>query len=213
MVATDIELMALGKRRGNCDFAISETAYLLLITTAFSLLSAILAIEIWVLPVKFIEYGLAISLFTSSIFLVLTIVFLSLLLTIREKREWKRIHKIVYEQIQSTIESLFDSILTNVEHGTEIRIKITRDRLDQDKGDQNAGKLYFHQLELLTMLKPRPWGGAEFLSMDNEWFNESFNLNLQKIKDIQLRYPKLPTEVIEFLVRISQEIEGIKNVH
>jgi hypothetical protein len=40
--------------------------------------------------------------------------------------------------------------------------KKTRDRLDQQRR-QNAGKLYFHQLELLTMLKPRRGAVLSFL--------------------------------------------------
>ena len=68
---------------------ISEKGYWLTLIAIFS----IFAVLIWAvfIPKQFIEYNLGVNLFTSSIFTVLTIVFLSWLFDLREKAEWHQL--------------------------------------------------------------------------------------------------------------------------
>jgi hypothetical protein len=88
---------------------ISEELYLSLIVIAFLFISAFFAIEIWVLPerFKFIEYEFGVGIFTSSIFLVLTVILLSSLLKVREMREWASIKEFVYKHIDRQTTQLF----------------------------------------------------------------------------------------------------------
>jgi hypothetical protein len=79
---------------------VSEQLYLLLIASVFFSISVILGIEIWVFDNKIIEYSFAVSLFTSSIFLVLTIVFLSWLFNVRERAQWQNVRERVFSNIR-----------------------------------------------------------------------------------------------------------------
>lgn len=81
-----------------------------------------LAMLIWFLliPRGLVEYNLGVNLFTSSIFMVLTIVFLSLLFSLRDRRQWKSVENLVRLDIQGDLGLLFYSILRFSENGSEI---------------------------------------------------------------------------------------------
>ncbi|MDH5689649.1 MAG: hypothetical protein OEZ48_17505 [Candidatus Bathyarchaeota archaeon] len=59
------------------------------------------ALVIWLclVPYNFLEYNLAVNLFTSSIFMVLTVVFLSWLAELREQREWMNVERWVMRKL------------------------------------------------------------------------------------------------------------------
>lgn len=79
--------------------SISERVYWLILITIFTVLAAV----IWLIliPYQLIEYNLAINLLTSSVFTVITIVFLSVLFDLRQKAEWKRVKDLVYSKLKT----------------------------------------------------------------------------------------------------------------
>jgi hypothetical protein len=91
----------------------SEELYLGIITFVFISLSVLLGIEIWVFNNALIEYSLGVGIFTSSIFLVLTIIFLSYLFRIREIREWNRVKSVVYFRINKIAEKIETNMIHN----------------------------------------------------------------------------------------------------
>jgi hypothetical protein len=82
---------------------VSEELYLLGIAIVFFSLSLFLGIEIWGVHNELFESPLATDIFTSSIFLVLTIFFLSWLAKVRDNREWSKVKRSVYRGIEKII--------------------------------------------------------------------------------------------------------------
>lgn len=82
---------------------VSEKLYWLVLIVGLSCFSAI--VWIFIIPVS---HDIGVNLFTESIFMVLAIVFLSLLYDLREKRRWKPIKdKIIKRLTIEQIENLF----------------------------------------------------------------------------------------------------------
>jgi hypothetical protein len=90
---------------------LSERSYWIILIVGF----AGFALSIWfiLIPYGVVEYNLGVNLFTSSIFMVFTIVLLGWLLNLREKREWKPIVSRMIERIRDCLNSLF-TLLQNL---------------------------------------------------------------------------------------------------
>lgn len=84
---------------------LSERTYWIILIIAFSVIASL--IWFWLIPYQIIEYNLGINLFTSSIFMVLTIIFLGWLLTLRERREWKFAKDRTLNQIKHLLKDAF----------------------------------------------------------------------------------------------------------
>lgn len=150
-----------------------ETYWLILIV---GFTTSALLLWFWFIP-NGLEYNLGVNLFTSSLFMVFTIVFLSWLFTIREKRLWKPLEKDVYDVIGIELGLLFYGILDFVENGYEIQSSIIDTPYKAGERDKRAFvelcklrdskdlrfnafmlKLFLedeNQLELLTSVKKR----------------------------------------------------------
>jgi hypothetical protein len=88
--------------------AVSERTYWLILALVF--LAITLFFGLWAIPYKIIEYNLAVNLFTSSIFMVLTVVLLSWLLNVRKKAEWKAVEHRVLRRMSDRLYNLTDAI-------------------------------------------------------------------------------------------------------
>lgn len=84
---------------------VSEKAYL----TIFSIVMSVLIVLFlfWIVPKGLIEYNFGINIVTSLLSTVITVIFLSLFLTIREEREWGVVTKNAYAIIGTKIGILF----------------------------------------------------------------------------------------------------------
>jgi hypothetical protein len=95
------------KLRNLFTLNISEDLYLIGVALVFLILSLTLGLQIWVIHNSFFEDTIWIDIFSSSIFLVLTILLLSWLLKVREQREWNKVKDKVYSNIQSEVNNFF----------------------------------------------------------------------------------------------------------
>ena len=84
----------------------SEKSYWIILITVFIALALLVGFVL--MPYRWIEYNLGVNLFTSSIFMVLTVIFLSLLVDLREKREWKNVEIWVKKRMRKKLYDLFD---------------------------------------------------------------------------------------------------------
>lgn len=91
---------------------LSEKSYWIILIASF----AIFALSIWLyfIPYHIMEYSLGVGFFTSAIFMVLTIVFLSWLFNLRETRQWehvkKRALKLLGTRTNSDDQILYDDV-------------------------------------------------------------------------------------------------------
>lgn len=85
---------------------LSERTYWIILITVFVAFATL----IWLLlvPYRWIEYNLGVNLFTSSIFMVLTVISLSLLANLRERREWKNVETWVKRRMEKQLYTLFN---------------------------------------------------------------------------------------------------------
>ena len=92
---------------------LSEKTYWVILIVAFS--GFALAIWFWLIPYGVIEYNLGVNLFTSSIFMVITVFFLSWLFDLREKLQWKIVEERVYSRIALNLRSILTLIIFFIE--------------------------------------------------------------------------------------------------
>lgn len=84
---------------------ISEKSYWFLLILGFIVFA--LLIWFWFIPYGIVEYNLGVNLFTSSIFMVFTVVFLSWLLSLRERIQWDLVKNEVLEELGGELRSIF----------------------------------------------------------------------------------------------------------
>jgi hypothetical protein len=101
---------------------LSEKLYWLILIAGFTAFATLL--WFWLIPCQIIEYNLAVNLFTSSIFMVLTVVFLSWLFSLRERAEWNNVKNEVFFNIRLELATLFDEILEYLEGGLDLKISL-----------------------------------------------------------------------------------------
>jgi len=97
-----------------------------------------LLVWFWFIPYENLEYNLGINLFSSSIFMVLTIISLNVLLNAREKSEWKTVKDYVYRTIQGELGIVFNEILNYVENGRAFQMSLL---YSQDRKTRNENGL------------------------------------------------------------------------
>lgn len=73
------------------------------------------------IPYEILDFDLGINLISESIGIIITVVFLSLLFGLRERKQWKVVKDEVHFHIQHNSSVLFDMILTYVENGYEFK--------------------------------------------------------------------------------------------
>lgn len=181
---------------------LSEKTYWIILIIAFTGLA--LSIWFWLIPQEIIEYNLGVNLFTSSIFMVLTVVLLSWLFTLRERSQWKTVKNEVYGSIQVNLSAIFDGILDIVEGGlnfkqsilstedTETRKKLSFDELCKLK---DAKEIRLHPIMLEVFLGDRkPF--ESFLSIG------------KRLSDIEIKYSKFfSPQLTVSLISIQRSID------
>jgi len=75
----------------------SEKVYWFFLIMLFGVFA--LLIWFWFIPKEIVEYNLGVNLLTGSVFMVLTVIFLSYLSNLRQQNEWKIVKERVYDTI------------------------------------------------------------------------------------------------------------------
>lgn len=180
---------------------LSEKTYWIILIIAFTVFA--ISIWFWLIPQEIIEYNLGVNLFTSSIFMVFTVVFLTWLFALRERIQWTTVKDEVYGSIQDELSMIFDGILDVVEEGlrfkrsflftedAETRKKLGFDELCKLK---DAKEIRLHPVMLEAVLG------------DQKLF-ESFLKVGKRLSDIEIKYSKfLSPQLTVSLIKIQRSI-------
>lgn len=103
----------------------------------------VFAFSVWLflVPYHILEYNLGVNLFTSSIFMVLTIVFLSWLFSLRETRQWDHVKKRVLKVLGLELSSLARWLMTMCHSSFEKRPTWSSDELFLDNLEELNNKV------------------------------------------------------------------------
>ena len=164
---------------------------------------------IWIILIPFhiLEYNLGVNLFTSSIFTVLTILFLSWLFSLREKAEWKAVREEVYFQIKLELLTLFQMVADYFDEGFKLKNELL---LEKDKV-KNIGSLSLglRNLRLTSVRKDNVYITNFFQFSDDI---QNFRKVNSKLSEIQSLYSKhLPADITVSLIKIQNSISLIEN--
>lgn len=104
----------------------------------------------YLLPIGVIDENIAANLFTSALFMVFTIVFLSWLLNLREKRDWNIVKYAVNTRIQTEMIMISDFILSYTKNGYEIKLEILalKDKSSRDERYLKAVEEMYNEPEI-----------------------------------------------------------------
>jgi len=181
---------------------LSEKTYWIILIIAFT--GFALTIWFWLIPQEIVEYNLGVNLFTSSIFMVFTVVFLTWLFTLRERIQWTTVKNEVYGSIQDDLSNIFDGILDIVEEGLRFKRSFlsTKDRETRKK----RGFDELCKLKDAKELRPDPIVLESHLGAQKPF--ESF-LNIGKsLSDIEIKYSKfLSPQLTVSLIKIQRSIK------
>lgn len=178
--------------------------FLIAVFSAFSLL-----VWFWLIPYCNLEYNLGINLFSSSIFMVLTIVFLNVLLNAREKSEWKTVKDYVDTTIQAELGVAFNEILNYVENGLATKMSLLQ--LHDRKTRNQNGLSELRKLKDAKELKL----GAEELAFLLEHKNqlEAFLSVSKNLSEVETKYSRfLRPQLALSLMKIRDSIRLLDNV-
>ena len=175
-----------------------------------AVLFGVFALLIWfgLIPYGIVEYNLGVNLFTSSVFMVLTIIFLSWLFTVREKNEWKIVKDEIYSMIQDEIGILFNEILNFTENG--LMLKISFSVLDK-KTRKEASFSELCKLKDATELKLNALELKLLLEGKTPTPLETFLDVAQNLNDIEIKYSRfLPPQLLLSLIKIRHSIRFLE---
>ncbi|MGD8506467.1 MAG: hypothetical protein PVF15_07375 [Candidatus Bathyarchaeota archaeon] len=179
---------------------ISERTYLTILIVAF--FGSALLLGLWLVPYEIIEYNLGVNLLTSSIFMVLTIVFLGLLFTLRERSQWRSVKDSVYMSIAYHMGTLFSKILWHSEDGLATRFSLHR---IEDKEDRK--KAGFAELCKLLDSKPIRLNEKMLPILMNGESLEFFLSVARALSDVEIKYSRyLSPQLTHYLMLIQKAI-------
>jgi heme oxygenase len=174
---------------------LSERSYWIILTVFFTGF----AFLIWfiLIPYGVIEYNLGVNLFTSSIFMVFTIVLLGWLLNLRANSEWELIKNRILEQLRGITDSLFDLLQNLCEVNTQ--------------GEDNKG-VKILKLSNLENVHLRP-DVETYLSKDNVNL-EGYILCLEEIvkylDDIERYYSRfLEAKLMDAVMKLNESTRNL----
>lgn len=185
---------------------LSEKSYWIILIVTFTGIA--LLIWLWFIPYGIVEYNLGVNLLTSSIFMILTIVFLTWLFGLREKNQWKVVENEVYSSIRRNLRRIFTGILTYVEDADEIR-----ESLGKMRGSETKDKFLVNELCKLK--------DAEEIRLDvlvvkalleERILIEPFVTKARELSNIQLKYSKfLSPKLTLSLMKIQDYINDLES--
>ena len=182
-----------------------RAAYLSLIVSFFFAL----ALLDWfvLIPCGIWEYNLGVNILTSSIFMALTIVLLTLLFNALDESEWKPVKEYVYQSIQAELGLLFMEMLNYVKDGWAIKSSFMTS-VDQKTSDEIA-------LSELRKLKD-----AKQMKLDESklqiLFTHPSELNafseaLNNLTELQIMYHRFfPSQLTKSFMKIRDSIRGLE---
>ena len=184
---------------------ISEKVYLLIFCAILILVSILLLS--WFIPQGFIEYNFGIGIVTSLVSTILTVIFLSLFLAVREEREWKIVKKTVYSMISMQSALLFGELLRFTENeldelGFKLSVSHIKDaKIKKEMILSKLSELYKkEQLQLTSSY-------VSVFRSHKELLKPFLDIK-RDIGDIQIRYARhLTSEITEKLIRIQDLLE------
>ena len=184
---------------------VSLRIYWLILSAVFTLFA--LLVWFWLIPYGILEYNLAVNLFTSSIFTVLTIIFLNWLFIVREENEWKTVKDKVYSMVQGELGLLFDEILGYIENGLMLKISL----LSLDKKTRKGAS--FSELCELKDTKELKLNTEELKLFLEGKTPETFSDVAQNLSNIELKYSRfLPSQLALSLLRIQDSIRMLETI-
>ena len=182
---------------------ISERVYWIILIAVFASFSLLLGI--WLIPQGIIEYSLGIGLLTSSVFMVLTIVFLSWLLNVREEREWGKVKNCVYRRIETLADDIAIQISWHIKNGPLI-IHNSLDKNNLPKKLLNFEPLY-EVANSLELDDSEVILGVLFDDFNRQRFSE-FEVGLNEIIDTYLKL--IPAGLTESLMNLQDAVKEIE---
>jgi hypothetical protein len=171
-------------------------------------LFSIFALIVW-LYIFPINENLAANLFTSAIFTVLTIVFLSWLLKVREQQEWKKVEKEVVYDIKTELAALLSVIFYLLKDGEEIMEPFWRNT-NYIKGNQAKLLKVLSDLKEKKNLELIDSTVSDLLQMKG-LFGPLQRIN-NRLTDIHQRYSRyFSSNLSAAIVNIQRDIFAIEN--
>lgn len=184
---------------------VSEKIYLLAFCVGLFLVAIFLLM--WVIPQGFIEYNFGINIVSSLFSTILTVIFLSVFLAVREEREWKNVKSAVYSMLSMQSGLLFGELLKFVEDETdEIGFKFS---LSCTKDAKIRKEMIFSKLSELNKKAPLQLTSS-YVSIyrSNRDLVKLFSDVKRDMGDIQVRYGRhLTSKITERLIRIQDLLE------
>ena len=190
---------------------ISEKTYLILFSIVISAIVVLLLA--WIMPNGFIEYNFGINIVTSLLSTEITVIFLSLLLTIREEREWSIVRKNAYAMIGTELGLLFAELLRFTENEIEeIGFKLS---LSFTKDSKIRKEMIFSKLAELQKKEPLQLTSSSVSTFSSD--KELLTL-LSEIKrnlgDVQIRYGRhLTSKITERLIKLQTGLESMTMIY
>lgn len=184
---------------------ISEKAYLLIFSAILIIVSILLSG--WLIPQGFIEYNFGISLVTGLVSTILTVIFLSLFLSVREEREWKIVKKAVYSMISMQSALLFSELLKFTENEIdEMVFKLSLSHFQDAKMRKEMIVSKLSELNKKETLQLTSSYVSHFRS-DKELLKPFLDIK-KDIGDIQIRYGRhFTSKITERLIKIQDLLE------
>jgi hypothetical protein len=190
---------------------ISEKAYLIVFSIAMSVL--IVLFLLWIVPKGLIEYNFGINVVTSLLSTVITVIFLSLFLAIREEGEWGVVKKNAYAMIGTELGILFAELLRFTENELdEIGFKSA---LLFTKDSKIRRQMIFSKLSELQKKEPFQLVPSSFSIFRSDRALLTFFLDVKRnLGDVQIRYERhLNSKVTERLMKLQSLLELMNMTH
>jgi hypothetical protein len=158
----------------------SEKNYLIILIILFSLVAFFL--WFWVIPSGLMDKELALGLLTNDIFMVLSIIFLTLLFNIRENADWNLVKDTVMEQLCWETSRLADVILSTSKSYDQIELMamIANDKQERDK-------LYTFQLKHFDAKRIN---FDCYIGKDSDVYIKEFEKAYNKINALEIKYER-----------------------
>lgn len=175
---------------------LSEKLYWIILVLFFS----VFALSVWLLllPYHILEYNLGVNLFTSSIFMVLTVVFLSWLFNVRETRQWSHVEKRVLKVLGIELSSLSRWLMSMC------RVSFS------DKPTLASDKVFFDSLEELNNKATLNVWDTWKSMLSTGQFASLFEDYERRLADIENRYFRfLDHRLVDSLMEIRWNLNGL----